>query len=78
MLVEITKLVPGMIVVLAWLFRRRLIAVPVLVEISGLVAWMVMILAGFFLCHVSTPFRGTRTTVGMGPLFPCEESLRRD
>jgi hypothetical protein len=70
MLVEISRLVPGVIVVLAWLFRYRLVAVPVLVEISGLVTWVVMMLAGFFVCHVSTPFRGNPPTVGMGPLFP--------
>jgi hypothetical protein len=45
MLVEISRLVPGMIVVLAWLFRRGLVAVTMLVEISRLVPRVIVVLA---------------------------------
>lgn len=47
MLVEVPRLVPGVIMVLARLFRR--VAMSVLIEITGLVTWVIVVLAGDFL-----------------------------
>lgn len=52
MLVEVARLMAGMVVMLAWHFLgARLVAVAVLVEVAGLVPEMVVMRARLFLWH---------------------------
>lgn len=57
--IEIAGLVTGMIVMLARLFRDRLVAMTVLIEVSGLVPGMFVMGTGFFLGHVRLPLAGS-------------------
>lgn len=54
-LVEVARLVAGMIVMLARLLGGRLVTMTVLVQIAGLVTGMVVMLAGCFFCHDGSP-----------------------
>ena len=57
--IEIARLVTGMIVMLARLFRDRLVAMTVLIEIAGLVPGMFVMGTGFFLGHDRLPLAGS-------------------
>ena len=57
--IEIAGLVPGVVVVLARLFRDRLVAMTVLIEITGFVPGMVVVSAWFFLGHGRLPLAGS-------------------
>jgi len=53
-LIEIARLVVGVVVVLAGhFFLARRVAVAVLIDIPWLVAWMIVMLARLFLCHMA-------------------------
>lgn len=54
-IVEITRLVIGVIVMGTGLFFNRLVAVTMLVEVTRSVPGMIMMLAGFFLRHANPP-----------------------
>lgn len=58
-LIEIAGLVAWMVVVLARLFRDRLVAMSVFIEVSGLVPGMLVMRTGFLLGHGRLPLAGS-------------------
>jgi hypothetical protein len=78
MIVEVTRLVAGMVVMLAGLFLlASLVAVAVVIEVAKLVARVIVMFAGLFRCHISSPSRVTSSKQRMVTLDPSAADIPR-